>query len=150
MQTASFALSKAYALLLADLSYDGKPVKVYDLLAPSGAVAPYVILGPWQPNSDNTKDSFGETGEINLDIVTRFPVGVGSRKPATDIANQITKLIKPTPDAEVLQVEGFKCWNTVVRGVSDLPSQPSGTDTIIRKIIVVEHDLYEQAEQEPA
>lgn len=140
MKDAGFALRKAYAVLLADLSYNGKAVKLYDLMAPSKAAAPYIIVGPWQPQSDNTKDSFGQSGEINLDVFTRFGVGIASEKVASDIANAVADLLKPTPTSEVLDVEGFNSYITVIGPTSTI-TQSTDTDTIIRKILTISHRL---------
>lgn len=140
MTDADVALSIAYGSLLANLSYNNKPVKLYDLMAPDDAQAPYVILGPWIPRSDNTKDTFGQKGEINLDVVTRFGGGAFSKKPANDIANAITTLLKPTPEAEVLQAPGWGFWMTVI-GAGENIALNTDTDRIYRKIITVSHNL---------
>lgn len=140
MKDAELPLRKAYKELLSGLTYNGKPVALYDLMASDKALAPYVILGPWQGQKDNTKLSFGQSGEINLDVFTRFTGDQRSTKMASDIANAITDLLKPTPTAEVLSVEGFDSWKTLIEGSQDI-SQVTGTDTIIRKIITVSHSL---------
>ncbi|WP_077920417.1 DUF3168 domain-containing protein [Spirosoma sp. 209] len=139
MKDAGFALAQAYTTLLANLTYQNQPVPLYSLKAPDDAVSPYVILGPWQGQRDNTKQSFGQTGEINLDVVTRFAGDVVSKKAASDIADLITNLITPTPGA-TLSVPGFSCWLTVVSSTQDI-SIETDTETLIRKLITVQHSL---------
>lgn len=140
MNDAGFALAAAYYTLLSALTYNSKPVAVYSLMAPDDAVAPYVILGPWTAQSDNTKDTFGQKGQINLDVVMRYTGNQVSKKAATEIANSITALLKPTPRAEVLEIIGFKTWNTLVEGSTDVLA-PTTTDKIFRKVVTVSHSL---------
>ncbi|AUD07005.1 DUF3168 domain-containing protein [Spirosoma pollinicola] len=142
MDDAGFALDTAYVNLLSDLTYKGIPVNVYASMAPDDAVAPYVILGPWQPLKDNTKDDFGQKGEKNVEVFTRFTGNQFSKKPASEIASQITNRVKPTTTAEVLIVPGFKCWNTVIEGTTELTA-PTPTDRIFRKIITISHALWQ-------
>ncbi|QMW05333.1 DUF3168 domain-containing protein [Spirosoma foliorum] len=142
MNDASFALSVAYATLLAGLTYNGQEVKVYDQKASNTATFPYVILGPWQARSGNTKDSFGQVGEINLDIVTGFVGDQSSRKPSVEIGNLITSLLKPTPTAEVLTAPGFRVWMTAITATLDI-SDELNTKGLRRKIITVQHTLTE-------
>lgn len=142
MQDPSFALSVAYAALLASLSYQDKPVGLYDQLAEEGATFPYVILGPWVAQSDNTKDSFGQKGEINLDVVTGFVGNATSRKASTEIANLITQRLKPTTTAEVLDLTnyGFRIILTVIENIQDI-SVETNTKSLRRKLITVSHTL---------
>lgn len=140
MQDASYALQKAYAGLLAGLTYNSQLVPIYTLMAANSAVAPYVILGSWTEQKDNTKDSFGQKGELTIQVVTRYPGDQVGRKAAVEIANLITALIKPTPTSEVLEVEGFKNWNTTISSVGEI-TQNTTTDTVFRKIITVSHYL---------
>ncbi|KAB7730139.1 DUF3168 domain-containing protein [Rudanella paleaurantiibacter] len=139
MTDAGFALAAAYATLLGGLTYNGKSVVLYSLQAPDNAVAPYIILGPWVSVPAGTKDSFGQTGEITLDVVTRF-TGPVSKKPATDIANLATALITPSPGKTGLSVAGFNVVRVQVVGTRDMP-QLLDTDTVVRKIITVSHTL---------
>jgi hypothetical protein len=140
MIDASLALRTAYEKLLKDLQYAGKPVKLYDMQATNDAQGYYVIIGPWQSRNLSVKDNFHQSGQINLDVVARQPVGINSRRPTSEIANLITTLLKPNRTAEVLEVEGFESWNTIIERVMDAPTLTS-TDTIIRKIITVSHTL---------
>ncbi|GAB4001519.1 hypothetical protein GCM10028807_57860 [Spirosoma daeguense] len=142
MNDAAYALSVAYAELMAGFSYNGQVVKVYDQIADNNAKAPYIIMGPWVATSDNTKCGFGQTGQIVLDVVNRLPGNQQSRRAVTEIANLLTRLLKPDTTAEVLNVPGFQSWNTRIVGAQD-DTQRTNTDTVVRKLITVEHSLWQ-------
>ena len=139
MIDAGSAIKQAYVALLATLTYQDKPVKVYAQMAPSGAVAPYVILGPWGSNSDNTKTSQGQKGQVTLQVIDRMPDALYSEVRANAIASSVTTLLKPEVDAEPLVVTGFSHWSKIV-GVTER-TEPNPKDTVYRKIITVEHTL---------
>lgn len=140
MKDAGFPLAIACSHLLANLTYEGRAVGVYSLQAPEEAVAPYVIIGAWQGNPGNTKNSFGQQGEISLDVVTRHSSAAISKKPASDICDLITTLITPRPGETGLVIPGFRPDVVRIGRVMDMP-KTSSTDTIIRKIITLQLTL---------
>ncbi len=139
MTDAGSAIKTAYVALLANLTYQDKPVEVYAQMAPSGAVAPYVILGSWVSNSDNTKTSQGQIGQVTLQVIDRMPDALYSEVRTNAIANMVTTLLKPDVVAEPLEIAGFSHWS-VIRSVAEL-MEPNAKDTVYRKIITVEHSL---------
>ena len=141
MTDAGDPIRVAYHQLFSGLTHEGKSIGVYALMAPSDAIAPYVIVGPWVARSENTKTTFRQEGEITLDVVTRFLGGAGSTVPAAEIANELTRRIKSTLNSTLDTLSmGQNNWLTVIANISDLALQTK-TDLIIRKIITVRHSF---------
>ena len=140
MKDPGFALAVAYNNLLSGLTYNGKPIKLYDVFAANDAEAPYVIVGGWVARSDNDKDVFGQKGQIILDVFTRFTGNQFSKKPANDIANQITDLLTSRPGQSPLHLDGFSIWSTIISDIREMGT-PSATDRTFRKVITVSHSI---------
>lgn len=140
MLDAGFALALAYQSLLSAIVYGGKSVAMYAVMAPDDALAPYIILGDWKQQADNTKDRFGQTGTITIDVVTRSVGNARSKKPAADICDAITTAIMPYPAAQVFNLAGFNVVTTVIGETLDVPTA-TDTDTMVRKLITVTHTL---------
>ena len=140
MKDAGFALQKAYFTLLGDLEDSDTIVPVYSIQAPDGAEKPYVILGQWVARSSNTKDSFYQSGEITLDVVTHFDGDAWSRQDAARIASLITELLMPQPTASTLEVEGFDVVLTQIQNTEDVDLE-TAYGKLVRKLITVTHIL---------
>ena len=138
MKDTSYPIRKAYNALLTELGYT-----CFDFKATDNATKPYVILSSQTSNSDNTKNTFGNIATINLDIVVSFIDGFGGRKQLDEIVDAILQAILPTPDALIIQAEGFNIYST--KKVIDFDFEPLAqqTQTIYRRIITFEH-LIEQ------
>jgi len=121
MKDTSLPIRKAYNTLLTDLGYT-----CFDFKA-----------------TDNTKNSFGNVATINLDVVTSFDDGFGGRFQLDEIVNDILESVLPTPDATVIQAEGFNIYSTKKLIDFDFDPIANETQTIYRRIITFEH-LVEQ------
>lgn len=131
-------LHAALFALLQGLTYGGYTLGVHAFMAPDDVEAPYyLILDPFTLVSDNTKDSFGQSGEINIQVVTRLVGNARSSVPAGAIAAQVLQRIKPTVSAEVIALPSpLHAFNTRISNTQTITLQ-TPTETIIRRIITV-------------
>lgn len=140
MKDAGFPLQKAYFSLFTGLMYGEAELGFYSVKAPDDAQKPYVIIGPWIGRPDNSKYTFGQNGEIVLDVVTEFFGNNWSRQPAAEIADLLTERLLPEPTSTVLDVSGFNVVITLIGPVQDI-DLATERGTLVRKLITVTHSL---------
>jgi len=120
-------------------------VQVFDSIVTNDAPKQRIILGS-QTYDDNsgTKDGFGGTVTIDIDIVHRQPIGGGGGKWSDETANTIMQAVSPSKGVCALAVTG---WNIITAAAQVVPfaplEQPTSGDYIHRKIIRFTHQIFE-------
>jgi len=109
MKFGGFELRKAYyTTLTGNITYGGNVVSVYDTEAPLNSPKPFIILGSYtQTNDLNTKDGFGATATVNVEVNTEYISGVGGRKQADEIMNMILTELHPDTATINLTTDSF-------------------------------------------
>lgn len=137
MKDPSFTLRKAYkeAIVASGVTWpicDGQT---------SEASGNYVILSVPDVIFGGTKDTDTPKAKISIDIVTRFQNNRGSSKVSDDIANLILNYCAPSPGVLNVTIENFSI-STFDVSTKAVEGQ-FGSERIIRKIITIDHELYE-------
>lgn len=138
MKDLSYPIRKAYYQAISSLGYG-----CYDSKAPNDAILPFVILGVQNNVDESTKTSFNNRCTINLDLYASNTEQYSARKVLDNMVNTIMSSIMPAPYATSLSIQGFNIFGT--KKVIDNDFDPIVTDeqTILRKIIVIEHLIQE-------
>jgi len=138
-----FEIRKAYVNSLTGLQYNGTTVPVYDMEAPSGVNRPFIILGSQVQNNDlNTKDSFGGTAIINVEVNTDTISYIGGRKQANEISSLILETIHPEPDTINLTSENFNIITVDLIGTFEGLGN-GDSNTVYRDVMILQHKYFE-------
>lgn len=120
-------------------------VAMFDSLVTNDAPKQRIILGS-QTYDENggTKDGFGGTATIDIDIVHQQPIGGGGGKWSDETANTIMQAVSSSKGTCALAVTG---WNVISAAATIVPfapfPQPTSGDYIHRKIIRFTHQIFE-------
>ncbi|CCH01990.1 hypothetical protein FAES_3989 [Fibrella aestuarina BUZ 2] len=134
-------LQTAYINLLANLTLDSVAVPVWSGQAPNGQTGNYVILQRGETLNRADKTAPNDFVPITLDCVTRLRSGVISDIPCDALVAAIQNLLFPAFGQCALVVPGYTIWRSRLEGVRPLPNQTTGTDTLVRRIIRLSHQL---------
>lgn len=137
-------LRKAYYTSLSgNIQYNSVSVPVYDLVAPNNAQSPYIILGSFtQVNDQNTKDSFGGSGTINLEVQSSFTENWGGRQQADEILNSVLTRLNPNTDTINLTSDSIKIVSVEVIGSYD-GFTSLNTESNYRNIVILQNKYFE-------
>lgn len=137
-------LRKAYYTSLSgNIQYNSVNVPVFDLAAPNNTQSPYIILGSFtQVNDQNTKDSFGGSGTINIEVQSSFTENWGGREQADDILNSILTRLSPNTDTINLTSNVIKIVSVEVIGSYDGFSNLN-PESNYRNIVILQNKYFE-------
>lgn len=137
-------LRKAYYTSLSgNIQYNSVSVPVYDFVAPNNAQSPYIILGSFtQVNDQNTKDSFGGSGTINLEVQSSFTENWGGRQQADEILNSVLTRLNPNTDTINLTSDSIKIVSVEVIGSYD-GFTSLNTESNYRNIVILQNKYFE-------
>jgi len=136
MKDTSFPLRRAYNTLITGLGYTS-----FDLKAPDNTPKPYVILGSQTSQSEDDKDRFNNRCTINLDIITSFDDQYTGRKGLDLMVDAILSAALPAPGQTPISLSGFNIYSSKKIIDFDFPPVQNDTQTILRRIITIEHLL---------
>jgi hypothetical protein len=137
-------LRKAYYTSLnGNIQYNSINVPVFDLVAPNNTQSPYIILGSFtQVNDQNTKDSFGGSGTINIEVQSSFTENWGGREQADDILNSILTRLSPNTDTINLTSNVINIVSVEVIGSYDGFSNLN-PESNYRNIVILQNKYFE-------
>ena len=141
MKDPALAIRTAYfSLITATLP----SVSVYDSIVANDAPAKRIVLGAQTYSEEGTKDGFGGTAQIDVDVISRFKLGSGGSKWADETATAIMEAVSPEKGVVALEVDG---WNVVTASVQVIPfapmEQPTSGEYIHRKVLRFTHLMYQ-------
>lgn len=142
MKDVELPIRAGYYQLLNGITVDGNTIPVYDMQAPNGAKAPYIIISEMVSFANNTKSGFGDQVQVNLLALSEFKGDFGGREVTDRIVNKILELSIPQPGKAGITATGLNVYSAVKVGSNyefDYPT--SGRK--YRKRITIEH-LVEQ------
>lgn len=137
MKDPSFVLRKAYKQAIAS---SGVVLNVFDGQSDS-TEGNYIILNVQEVSFQGTKDTDTPKAKVSIDIVTRFQNNRGSSKVSDDIANLILNYCTPSAGVLNVSIDNFNI-STFEVSIRTIEGQ-FGSERIIRKIITIDHELYE-------
>lgn len=143
MKDPTLAVRMAYYQLLTTAL---PTIKVFDSIVTNDAPSKRIVLGSqtYDDKGGGTKDGFGGTATIDIDIIHRQNVGVGGGKWSDETANTITNAVSPTKGVCALAVTGWKVVAVSAQIVPFAPlEQPTSGDYIHRKIVRFTHEIFE-------
>ena len=145
MKWAGYQLRKAYFDAIGNnITVSGNPIKVYDMEAPIGSARPFIIIGSYvQANDQNTKDGFGGTGTLNVEVNTEVVSPYGGRKQADEIMNSITTIIHPTTGSVNLTSTNFNFISVELVGSYD-GFNDGDSETNYRVVSILQHKFFEK------
>lgn len=137
-------LRKAYYTSLSgNIQYNSVSVPIYDLVAPNNAQSPYIVLGSFtQVNDQNTKDSFGGSGTINLEVQSSFSENWGGRQQADEILNSVLTRLSPNTDTINLTSASIKIVSIEVIGSYD-GFTSLNPESNYRNIVILQNKYFE-------
>lgn len=122
-----------YTALNGQITYNGSPVPVYDVVPP-GTDYPYIVLGPQtvvEENLNNDTRIMGVTAEV--DVVTGFDGSFGGKSQANDIADAIVNRLRKTP-GNYLSLSGFLIITTQLDSSLTLQEQTETHTLYVNKL----------------
>jgi hypothetical protein len=145
MKWAGYELRKAYVTAIGtSITSSGNVVKVYDMEAPINSPRPFIILGSYvQTGDQNTKDNFGGTATLNIEINTEVVPTYGGRKEADDILNQLLTLVHPTTATINLTSSIFNFVSLELNGSFD-GFNDGNSETNYRTVAILQHKFFEK------
>lgn len=104
------------------LSFDGTNLAVYTAIAIDNLIAdgiPVVTVTPVNIlEVDNNKDDFNQSYEIEIEVFTKFAVGLGGWGNNTEVVNQILAKLRPDVTTRLdLSGDNFKVVNQVMESI---------------------------------
>jgi hypothetical protein len=119
-------------------------IAVYDSIVANDAPAKRILLSTQTYTEEGTKDGFGGTATIDVDIISRAPLGTGGGKWSDETATAIMEAVTPEKGVCALSVTG---WNVVTVTAQIIPfaalEQPTSGDWIHRKIVRFTHQIFQ-------
>lgn len=107
MKDVVLPLRIGYVGVLQNMVVGENTLGVYDMIAPSDAQEPYIIIQGISPISNNTKTDFGYDVTVDLLVYSRTDGDFGGREETDLITNKILELLIPTPGKSAVQAAGF-------------------------------------------
>jgi hypothetical protein len=136
MKDTTYPLRKAYYSLISGLGYD-----CYDTKVPNNVNKPYIILGTQTSVEESTKNTFNYRCSITLDIYSGFTDFYSSRKGLDTIVNNILTALITSPGNCSFTLTDFDIFGTKKVIDNDFDPIVTDTQTIFRKVIIIEHLL---------
>jgi hypothetical protein len=145
MKWAGYELRKAYVTAIGNsITSSGNVVKVYDMEAPINSPRPFIILGSYvQTEDQNTKDNFGGTATLNIEINTEVIPTYGGRKQADDILNAVLTIVNPSRDTINLTSTIFNFVSLELSGSFD-GFNDGNSETNYRTLAILQHKFFEK------
>lgn len=144
MLDAQYLLRECYFTLLAGLTWNGKPIPVFDEYANVNESAPYVVIADMNERDFSDKSFYGQVLTVTVDVVTEY----GKTEPKTRyecdmIANEVLKRLlpgNPQGSGKLYQLDGFQCIRAKKVNGQSL-SEISDTTKVFRKVIQIDHTI---------
>lgn len=145
MKWAGYQLRKAYFDAIGNnVTVSGNPIKVYDMEAPIGSARPFIIIGSYvQTNDLNTKDGFGGTGTLNVEVNTEVIAPFGGRKQADEIMNSVLNRVHATTGSINLTSTDFNFVSVELTGSFD-GFTDGDSETNYRVVSILQHKFFEK------
>lgn len=149
MKEVSHHLRKAYLDLLSNLTIDSTIIPIFDerinpkVSIPTfkGAKAYILITDQNEVETTNHQCTFRKTATLTLDIITKYPLNVGSKLSTELISDQIQQIIH-TFNNQNVNFDGFQVLNTKLEFSRNI-IENGDTETVYRKILAFSHSIYE-------
>lgn len=142
MKDVALPLRTGYVQALSGLTVAGRPVPVYDYMAPYPEAVPYIIISEILGVGDGTKSSFGQEVTIDLLVYTSYFGDFGGRKGAEQIIEQVLGRIMPAPGQCGVSAAGFNVVTAKLLGSADELTRHDTKNTYAKRV-TIEHKVFQ-------
>ena len=141
MKNPGKSLRKLYAAALANLTYDGKSVTVYDALPIETTPDRYVYINAMTYTQVGNNNAFIFDGSVTLDIVVKQYKKI-DYDTVDGIAQELLNTLLPYPYSQQEDID-FQFLNPTVSNVNYLV-EPDGSYFILRKILILSQSIIQK------
>ncbi|MBL4881224.1 MAG: hypothetical protein JKX82_07855 [Oleispira sp.] len=119
----------------------GTDIPIYTEVPTGDDSFPYIIISPNSSLENNvTRNSIGESQNINIEVVSKFNQGLGGWGTNNNITGQIVGLIRNKETYLDLSADNFTVINQTIQSIQ--PIREGYNDSVyFRTIIIVEFDI---------
>lgn len=148
MKDASTELRAFYYDLLKNITFNSKPIQVYDTYVNyadqlnDGETKYYIVLSSQTAVPEMGKCKFGARHTIQVEAIATYPASQGAFKEAEAIANIVNALVLPNTSGS-FDLPSFTVWRSRY-DLSRQLSEQTKTQNIFRKVTIFNHSIEEK------